>query len=79
MIITATELRKRLSYYLEVSKHEDIYVTKNNKIFTILTQPRRKALNDFLSLSGVISDDKLKNKSYRNIVAEELAAKHFRS
>ena len=30
--VTATELKKNLSYYLERSMTEDVYVTKNKKI-----------------------------------------------
>ena len=37
--ITATELRTRLGMYLERSKEEDIYVTKNGILVSRLTNP----------------------------------------
>ena len=45
--VTATELKKNLSYYLEKSASEDVYVTKNKKVITIMTNPRLKAYFDF--------------------------------
>ena len=50
--ITATELKQNLGHYLELSKTEDIYVTKNNKIITLLTNPENKSTEGFLSLKG---------------------------
>ena len=35
--ITATELKNNLGYYMELSNKEDVYVTKNNKVITVLT------------------------------------------
>ena len=45
--VTATELKKNLSYYLEKSATEDVYVTKNKRIITILVNPKLKAYFDF--------------------------------
>ena len=42
--VTATELKKNLSHYLELSKKEDVYVTKNNKVISILVNPHLLAL-----------------------------------
>ena len=42
--VTATELKKNLSYYLEKAQSEDVYVTKNNKVITVMMSPQTKAL-----------------------------------
>ena len=48
--ITATQLKSNLGYYLELSQNEDIFVTKNNKIITVLTNPKDKAYDKFFKL-----------------------------
>ena len=53
--ITATELRKNLGRYMEMSSEEDIYVTKNNKVITVLTSPKGWAMDSFLKLQGAFS------------------------
>ena len=35
--ITATELKTNLGHYLELSKTEDVYITKNNKVISVLS------------------------------------------
>ncbi|GEM_PF-352541 len=61
--ITATELKNNLNKYMVLSETEDIYVTKNGKVITLLTNPKKKALEDFLSLEGILS----KNDSGKDI------------
>ncbi len=50
--ITATEFRNNLSYYVELSKTEDILVTKNNKIVTVLTNEDKHRLTLIASSRG---------------------------
>ena len=50
--ITATEFKNNLGHYLELSKSEDIYITKNNKVISVLTNPNNKSLVDIDSLLG---------------------------
>ena len=68
--ITATELKNNLGHYLELSKKEDIYVTKNNKIITVLTNPNNKSFEKFMSLEGVLKTND--NKDYDEIIREEI-------
>ncbi|MBR3353538.1 type II toxin-antitoxin system prevent-host-death family antitoxin [Candidatus Saccharibacteria bacterium] len=44
MEITLTELEGNLDKYVEISREEDIFITKNGKIISRLTKPfaRRK-------------------------------------
>ena len=55
-IITATEFRKNLSKYLKLSLSEDILVTRNGKILTMLTNPNKRedSFDRFLSLRGCL-------------------------
>ena len=63
--VTATELKKNLSFYLEKSATEDVYVTKNKKVISIMTNPQLKAYFEFkkfveeldLHDDGKISDE----------------------
>ena len=69
--ITATELKNNLGYYMELSFTEDVYVTKNNKVITVLTnsEKHRLALIDQLSGSfGKINED----VDYDEILKQEL-------
>ena len=53
---TATELKNNLSYYLEKAQYEDVYITKNNKIISVITSPQMKA---FLELKAMIENLKI--------------------
>ena len=70
--ITATELKQNLSHYMELSNTEDVYVTKNGKILTILTSPRDKAFKEFMKLKGVFQGKLKEGEDYRDIIAEEM-------
>lgn len=68
--ITATELKTNLSYYMDLSHKEDVYVTKNGKVETVLTSPKDKALEKFLKLRGILKDLDQNGKSYEEMIAE---------
>ena len=73
--ITATELRNNLGYYLELSSTEDIYVTKNKKIITVLTNSEKHKLVLIEQLSGSfgnVSED----IDYDEILKNELLNKY---
>ena len=53
--ITATELKNNLMRYMMLSHSEDVYVTKNGKVITVLTSPENQSLKSFLSLKGCLS------------------------
>lgn len=57
MSITATELKMNLGKYLLLSATEDIYITKNGKVVSKLTNPFQDRVELVNSLVGVISDD----------------------
>ncbi|MFV0466854.1 MAG: type II toxin-antitoxin system Phd/YefM family antitoxin [Lachnospiraceae bacterium] len=57
MSITATELKNNLSYYLTLSLTEDIYITKNGKVVSKLSNPSKSKWDSLHSLIGIISSD----------------------
>ena len=54
--ITATELKTNLSKYLLLSATEDIYITRNGKIISKLTNPFQDRVQLVESLAGIIPD-----------------------
>ena len=54
MIVTTTELRASQKKYLELSKTEDVYITRNGKIFAKITNPYADKLATLRSLKGSI-------------------------
>ncbi|MCQ2772158.1 MAG: type II toxin-antitoxin system Phd/YefM family antitoxin [Bacilli bacterium] len=69
--ITATELKNNLNKYMMLSHEEDVYVTKNGKVVTVLTCPEDRALKEFLSLKGCLKnfDD---GKPHKESLAETI-------
>lgn len=57
MSITATELKTNLSKYLLLSATEDIYITRNGKVISKLTNPFQERVDIAKSLFGVIPAD----------------------
>ena len=56
MSITATELKMNLSKYLVLSATEDIYITKNGKVISKLTNPFQDRVDTAKSLFGILPD-----------------------
>ena len=52
--ITATELKNNLAHYMELSATEDVYVTKNSKIITVLSNPDKHKLFMIDELRGSV-------------------------
>lgn len=67
--ITATELKNNLGHYLELSSKEDVYVTKNGKVITVLTSPETVGIDNLLKLEGVLKDYD-DGRDYKEIIRE---------
>ena len=70
--VTATELKNNLSYYLERSIIENIYITKNNKIISVLCNPQIKALNDLIEFIDNNNVMEACDMTDEEIIAEEI-------
>ena len=57
MSITATELKSNLSKYLLLSATEDIYITRNGKVISKLTNPFQARVDIAKSLFGILPAD----------------------
>lgn len=57
MSITATELKANLSKYLLLSATMDIYITRNGKIISKLTNPFQERVDIAKSLFGILPND----------------------
>ena len=57
MSITATELKSNLGKYLLLSATEDIYITRNGKVISKLTNPFQERVDVAKSLFGILPDD----------------------
>ena len=57
MSITATELKNNLSKDLLLSATEDVYITRNGKVISKLTNPFQARVDIAKSLFGVIPAD----------------------
>ena len=57
MSITATELKMNLSKYLLLSATEDIYITRNGKVISKLTNPFQERVDIAKSLFGILPAD----------------------
>ena len=57
MSITATELKLNLAKYLQLSATEDVYITKNGKIISKLSNPFQDRVEIAKSLFGIIPAD----------------------
>lgn len=57
MSITATELKNNLRKYLLLSATEDIYITRNGKVVSKLTNPFQERVDAAKSLFGILPND----------------------
>ena len=57
MSITATELKENLSKYLALSVDQDIFITKNGKVISKLTNPFQNRVDIAKSLFGSVSNE----------------------
>lgn len=57
MIITQKEFLKKPKKYIRLSKTEDIDITKNGRIISQLTNPKKDFDKEFDELFGSITED----------------------
>ena len=76
--VTATELKNNLSYYLEKSKEEDVFVTKNNQVISVLVNPQLRALYEaerIIKSLNIQESEEDKKKYYKELIGEEIMKK----
>ena len=70
--VTATELKNNLSFYLEKSMKEDVYITKNNKVISVLISPQLKALLESEKLINSLPVDHSIKMTDKEIIEEAI-------
>ena len=70
--VTATELKNNLGKYLKKSAFEDVYITKNGVIVSVLSNPNQSRLQLLNDLKGIapdinMTDDELRNERISEI------------
>ena len=74
--VTSTELKNNLSHYLELSEKEDVFVTKNNRVISVMSNPKQKAFENFFALrEEFIKDSKEDNIDYDKLLKEAIMKK----
>lgn len=68
--VTATELKNNLSHYLKLSRKEDVFITKNNKIISVLVNPQLKALYEVCDILNKTEIDKTVTESDEDIILQ---------
>lgn len=59
-VITMTQLKENLGYYTELSRKEEVRITKNGKYITTLGIQKSDAFEDFLiSIKGILKEEDL--------------------
>ena len=71
MSITATELKNNLSKYLLLSATEDVYITKNGKVISKLTNPYQESVaiakSLFGAIGGEVTEEQAREERLKNI------------
>ena len=55
--ITTTDLKKDLKKYLDLSREEDVYVMRNNKVIAKIVNPSVDIVNEIEALGGSLKSD----------------------
>ena len=72
--ISATELRKNLSYYLKLCASEDIEVTNNGAVVAVLSSPDKNYYRSLAKLNGCLKEYDT-GENYDDIIGEEIMRK----
>ena len=64
--VTATELKNNLGKYLKKSEFEDVYITKNGVIVSVLSNPNQSKLQMLDDLKGIVPNVEMTDEELRN-------------
>ena len=69
MTVTATEFKVNFGKYLELSRSEDVFITKNNKTIARVSNPASDRVASLNAIAGIassyysnLSDDDIKER-----------------
>lgn len=72
--VSVSEFRNNLLHFLNISKTEDVYITRNGKVVSVLSDPQARAIDELLALRGCLEkyDD---GKPYEDMIGEAIEEK----
>ena len=73
--VTATELKKNLSFYLKKSETEDVYITKNGEVISYLGNPKLKAFMELQQLLETVEPSNITDDELKDAIAEGILKK----
>lgn len=76
--VTSTELKNNLSYYLELSNTEDVFVTKNNNVISVITNADTHRMNLVKKIRGAFGTFD-QDIDYKKLIADEVVDKNVHS
>ena len=69
--ISITELRKKLSYYINVLKTDDILITKRGKVVAVLSRPQNKYDEALIRLFCYLKTTDIK-EDHKEMIGDEI-------
>ena len=74
MLVTATEFKTNFGKYLELIRHEDIFITKNGKTVAKVSNPQVSAVE---ALSGLLAEKLPADYDRKSLREERLSEYEF--
>ena len=72
--VNISQFRANIAHFIELSKTEEVLITQNGKVVSLLCNPEDKFVDDFRKLAGCLSPFD-KGESYEEIITEEILKK----
>ena len=72
--VSVTKFRENVAYYIELSKTENVFITKNGEKVAVISNPNSMAFANFMNLYGCMKDFD-DGRPYDDIIGEEIAKK----
>lgn len=69
--VNVTDFRNNISHYIELSKSEDVHVTKNGEVVAVLTNPDKDYYQILINLCGCLKEYDT-GEDYQTIIGEEI-------
>ena len=69
--ISVTEFRKKLNYYIDLSKTEEIAITQYGKVIAILSNGDKQYFKTLTKLCGCLKDSDT-DENYKDMIGEEI-------
>ena len=69
--VNITEFRNNISHYIALCSTEDVFVTKNNEVVAVLSNPDNNYYQTLIRLCGCLKDQDT-GENYKDMIGEEI-------